>query len=431
MKKYFYIIIVLLALVSCSSEGVISDPALSYDEKGGGAIAFNIETKAVTRSESTGYDAALLLNKNFVIEGVKGNDSVFSTVFDNYNVNWVEGSSSGATSGWEYVNQPKHPNARITSQGIKYWDYGAAQYDFIAYSLGNGADLMVSPIRVDNMATEAYTVSGAADELAKVYIADMVTAYNPADFNTSVKFKFRPLSSKIRVAMYETVPGYSVKDVVFYTDDNTVAADNNVYLYTTGTDSFNSKGKYTVKFPTTGTSMKNNPDYNKAHLVFEADATSEKSSLINFGAMDMANTGADKEVGESAGKQYIGRSSNTPSYAGTVSDSHYTIVIPNEAGVVLNLKVNYKLVSTDVSGEIINVTGATAQIPAEYSMWKSGYAYTYLFKISLNSNGYTGTDPDASGLYPITFDAVVSEDIDGIQETISTVSDPSITSNEN
>lgn len=428
MKKVFNVIIVLMALASCSSDGIVGDTPVTQHQGNSGAIMFNTWTNGVTRSETTGYDAAVLLNKNFVIEGVKGNGSSFSTVFDNYNVNWVE---SGSTSGWEYMNQPKNPNAIITSQSIKYWDYSAAQYDFIAYSLGSSTGLTTTAISIDNMSTCAYTVSGAADELAKVYIADMVTAYNPGDYNAVVKFKFRPLSSKIRVAMYETVPGYSVKDVVFYTDANTVATDAKAYLYTTGTDVFNAKGKYTVKYPTTGSSKKNDSDYNKAHLVFEADATSETSSLKCFGSMDIANTGADKEIGESAGKQYLGRSSNAPTYAGLSSDNYYTIVIPNEAGYVLNLKVNYKLVSTDGSGEVINVTGATAQVPAAYAAWKSGYAYTYLFKISLNSNGYTGTDPTLSGLYPITFDAVVSQDADGIQKTITTITDPSSTTDEN
>lgn len=70
--------------------------------------------------------------------------------------------------------------------------------------------------------------------------------------------------------------------------------------------------------------------------------------------------------------------------------------------------------------------GATATVPAKYTEWKSGYAYTYIFKISQNTNGSTGGT--STGLTAISFDAVVIDDEkNGLQETITTVSDPSIT----
>ena len=279
------------------------------------------------------------------------------------------------------------------------------------------------------MTTSAYTVKGKAADLAKVYIADLVTAYGPTDYNNVVQFKFRSLSAKVRVALYETVPGYSVKDVVFYTDASTPATDSKAHLFTTGTDVFNEAGTYTVYYPTIGSANTANTDYNKAHVSFAAETSGTATDKI-FGALDLTNTGADKEVAEAAGKIYLGRSSNAATYAGentTANPNYYTVVIPNENGAVLNLKVNYKLVSTDGSTEVINVTGATAQVPAEFASWKSGYAYTYIFKISQNTNGVTNPSAGPAGLYPITFDAVVTETQDGVQETITTVATPSIT----
>lgn len=70
--------------------------------------------------------------------------------------------------------------------------------------------------------------------------------------------------------------------------------------------------------------------------------------------------------------------------------------------------------------------GATATVPAEYTEWKSGYAYTYIFKISQDTNGSTGGT--STGLTAISFDAVVVDDeANGLQETITTVSDNSFT----
>ena len=95
------------------------------------------------------------------------------------------------------------------------------------------------------------------------------------------------------------------------------------------------------------------------------------------------------------------------------------------------IRVKYTLVSTDGSGEVINVDNATAVIPKELASWKPNYAYTYIFKISDMTNGTTGVDKTndtpVMGLTPITLNAVVVESEDGIQETITTVADPSIT----
>jgi hypothetical protein len=144
------------------------------------------------------------------------------------------------------------------------------------------------------------------------------------------------------------------------------------------------------------------------------------------------------EDGEKIGTKFLGRSSNTASYAGNAADDYYVIYLPNEVGTNLNLRVDFTLESTDGSGEEIFVKNAKAQVPSIYTTWKPGFAYTYLFKISDKTNGRTGVyDPtqaddatinsDPAGLYPITFDAVVAEATDYKQSTITTVASPSIT----
>lgn len=87
------------------------------------------------------------------------------------------------------------------------------------------------------------------------------------------------------------------------------------------------------------------------------------------------------------------------------------------------------MTATDGSGEEINVKNAKATVPTQYTAWKHGYAYTYIFKIAENTNGTTGTPgTDDTGLTAISFNAVVLDDEEtGKQETITTVSDPSIT----
>ncbi len=457
MKKYLFFAAALVALASCSEDSMVtqgSETSVNSELK---AITFNSSSAATTRGESTGAAAATKLNNNFVVEGVKWDGSgTQEVVYDHYNVNWLANaySTTSNTDGWEYVGQAKHAYGPAGNQVVKYWDYAKSQYDFIAYSVGtatadysggtyDNTKVQISEIDASKLngvkdgdgkiTAGAYTIKGTATNLAKMYIADLATAYRDpiatTDYNKVVQFKFRPLSTKVRIALYETIPGYSVKDVVFYTNVSAAATDGKAHLYTTGgSDVFNTEGTYIVYYPTTGSSNKEKEDYNKPHLAFSSVGTGGTTQESEFGALDYTNTGANEEVAETTGKVYLGRTSTTATYAGDNASNHYTVVIPNEAGSVLNLKVNYKLVATDGSGEVINVTGATAIVPAQYAQWKSGFAYTYLFKISDNTPGKTNPDLGPAGLYPITFDALVMDDeTTGTQESITTVSTTSIT----
>lgn len=113
-----------------------------------------------------------------------------------------------------------------------------------------------------------------------------------------------------------------------------------------------------------------------------------------------------------------------------MSTNGYFTVLPTPTATTaapILIKCDYTLSADDISGETIKVTGATAAIPAAYSKWDVNTRYTYLFKISQNTNGYTGDDPTKAGLYPITFNAAVKESTDAMQGTVTTVSTPSIT----
>jgi hypothetical protein len=152
-------------------------------------------------------------------------------------------------------------------------------------------------------------------------------------------------------------------------------------------------------------------------------SASESESFITFGNLTRFQ-GAEKK--EAAG-EYIGRNStqatmSTGKIQPTAENNYYTYVFPKDASE-MNLQVDYTLTSIDGSGETIKVKGAHAKVPAGFTNWLSNYAYTYLFKISDNTNGQSGipgTDP--AGLYPITFDALVVDMVDANrEETITEV----------
>ncbi len=431
MKKYLFLATALVALASCSSDDFVGDNnPQGLEGSNSNAIVFNSGTNATTRANHVGADAAGLLNKNFVVEGVKTVGGSVVEVFDNYNVNWTENSADKTlsnTANWEYVGQSiLTGKTAIQAQTIKYWDYSATQYDFWAYSLGGGSATVSTLAHDATLTSVAYTFTGSASDLAKVYVSDLVTAYNPTvsgqpEFQKQVNLNFRALVAKIRVGLYETVPGYSVKDVKFYPSaSGTPTTSATLYA---ASASLPSSGDCTVYFPTVGSSNVSNSDYNKAHLSFAAAGT--KTDNQTYGTLSYG----PKDQYETAGNIWLARNTAQPTWAveSGKSAGNYSIVLPNEAGSVLTLKVDYTLQSIDGSNETIKVTGATALIPAQYTQWKSNYAYTYIFKISDNTNGKTGGTTGPEGLYPITFDAVVVDSEDNKQETINTVATPTIT----
>lgn len=427
MKKLFILSAAVLALAACSNEDFINGNEGEKIEKGE-MISFGSFTKGTSRADHSGADAAALLNNNFVVAGTKGSATPTTFVYDQYNVNWVENTANSTlsnTSNWEYVGYTPATTTTLPTgavQSIKYWDYAADQYDFAAYSLGTSTSGSVTATAIDKV-SKSYTLTGTANELVKCYISDLVTAYNNTtddDFGKVVTFKFRSLGTKVRVGFYETIPGYSVKEVKFYTDATTTTSAAKPTLFADTEVLPAGEGVMTVTFPTVGSSNREATDYNKAHVEFTQKSGVDKSATVLF--TNGLVYGAKEKV-EATGNIYLGRTSATASYSGTT----YDIVLPNETGATLNLRVKYTLVSTDGSGEEITVDNATAVVPQALTKWMPNYAYTYIFKISDNTNGYTNPELGPAGLYPITFDAVVIDTEDGVQETITNVAPTSIT----
>lgn len=441
MNKFFIAAASALALASCSSDDFLGE--IQGNEQNGttSAINFGGDTGKITRATSTDKTAAELLENNFVVVGFKGSKTDAANnenyAFDHYNVNFKEGSAFSTESnraGWEYVNQKMEvkgidaslAQSGATQQTIKYWDHSCKSYDFIAFSMGkkDAASKYATPTHVDkaNLATAAYTLSGNVNTLSECYISDMKTVTEPNYNKTSVSMSFRHLASKVRMALFEIVPGYVISDVKFYTDATSTTTDN-----TEGTliGKFNNSGTLTVYFPTTGTNHATEKDYNKAHVKFTESATAGETGVLNHKGFGAVNYNNQAEGTISAGTTYLSQNAAKPSYCG--ADDYYQNVLPSEgAASAITLRIDYKLTSVDGSNETINVKGATATVPAEYTEWKSGYAYTYIFKISQDTNGSTGGN--STGLTAISFDAVVVDDeANGLQETITTISDNSFT----
>ena len=412
-KNLFLAALALVALASCSSDEYIGEvPKTSNAD---GAILFTSETPHITRTIST--DAAKLEYK-FKVFGVKtlssGDQRVFATAttgvapYDVWFVDASSGSTTSNSSNWEYVGTTSGgpygtSSYQVTlteNQTLKYWDYSATQYNFQAWTNVDGGDITPSAITTNTM-----TISGTPAKLAKLWISDLITIDQSNNTTTSnanayggfVQFTFRKAATKVRLGIYETIPGYVVKDVKFYYNSGSNNSTTNAILDGSFVGSTSTAATYTVSY--SGTPQK---------AVLTPTDNSTNTTYFDFGTFTSSSG--------------IGTSSATPTWAGS---STYTDVLPNTSNVgAMTLTADYTLYNS-VSGETILVSGATASVPSTYMTWNPNYAYTYIFKISDNTNGSTGQS--VVGLYPITLDAVVVDAVGASQETITTVSTPSIT----
>lgn len=458
-KNYVLFAAALMALASCSNDDILGGAPTAGNETSE-AINFAGVTGKITRANKVvgGSDAAAKLGNKFYVLGTKGtlpaDNPTETKVFDNYQVEWTANSAGATTSNtndWEYVgkdfvaglNAENHDNN--AKQTIKYWDYSVDQYDFIAYSIGKATlvtgENEVSDGKVHGTAIQtpkknetdtqqgykSYTLkANKIDDLAGCYYTD-VTTVEKKDYKKPVQFTFKNLTAKVRVAFYETIPGYTVSNLQFYTDGSTEKkafneTDNKeATLYTTSENKLITNADISVTYPVVGKTAKDKsaPGYNKAFVIVgkEGSTTDTKLSLGNVNYVQSANV--------------LATNAKNACMAGDSKNSYYTAVLPTATnGKPLTLRMNYTLTSEDGSNEKINVYGAKAVIPASYTQWQPNYAYTYIFKISDNTNGSTSTDTQTpEGLFPITFDAVVA-DIDNNDfehESITTIATPSIT----
>lgn len=433
MKKILFCsALAAVALASCSSDDFMGDTSGSTPSSANSAIKFDGNAGKITRATSNSGTPAVMLDGQFKIYGVKANgtDGAYTDVFQNYFV-WdnTAGSTTSNTNGWEYVGEKNANNlgtGNITlsnAQTIKYWDYASKDYHFVA---GSPISAFTYKLKNDTKDIESATITGlgghitanttgTANTFNPVYVAEPKVVAK-ADYQKPVQFEFVRQQSMVRVGIYETIPGYKIKEITFYKQGNNGLEVDNTHniILTSATPDYFVGGSNVTGTITYDWTSSTKPTYSLAYTATELT----KSKNWYGGALAhgvKATTSTETTIANLYGTDQ------------DMADNGYFTVLSTVAGTTANsilIKCDYTLESEDNSGETIKVTGATAAIPAAYSKWEVNTRYTYLFKISENTNGYTGSDPDKTGLYPITFDAVVKDTKLG---TITTFTTPSIT----
>lgn len=439
MKKYLIFAASALALASCSSDDFLGENPGNV-QNATTAINFGGEAGKITRGTKNEETPAEMLAGQFKVYGVKiTNGTISHNVFPDYYV-WdvADKNTTSNTSGWEYVGANGASNlgtGKITltkDQTIKYWDYSATEYRFVAGSPIEAFDYKTSTDKTTGTHITEVKVTGLAGHIEAnntttalktdpVYIADPVKVVKD-NYKYPVTFSFKRHQSMVRVGLYETIPGYSITDIKFYAYDTNgttlKASDDNNVILTSATPGYFVGGS-NLTGTVTYTGWDTTPSY-----TFKYDDTNLTKSKNWYAGKftpnpKLATTSSETDVATLYGTDK------------DMSETGYFTVLPTptatDASPIL-IKCDYTLTDFN-TGEVIKVTGATAAIPAAFSKWEANTRYTYLFKISQNTNGYTGDDPTKAGLYPITFDAAVKESTDAMQGqgTVTTVSTPSIT----
>ena len=454
-KNLLFAALVLSALTGCTSDEFVGDQNLREANETGGAINFNPSSKALTRATSNTGTVAQMLDGQMKIFGVKKTNrspsATYASVFDNYvlwsNTTNVTTSNPDATTatqaenGWEYVGTSSQTYGASSAtlgkdQYIKYWDWSTNEYHFVAgspvanftYTITGGE---IASATVTGIAGHINPNSSTALTTNPVYIAAPVKKLNNGtDYNTDVQFSFTRQQAFVRVGVYETIPGYKITEMKFYpyeesSDEWGSTPGDNIVLASIVTDPNKyfqgaTDGTATVTYDWSTPSC--TFDYTDATLVIRKNWYGGAYNYVEESpapAWEMATTSNETNVDKLYGKD---------SDRGT---NGYFTVIPMKSGGTAQpilVKCDYVLTALGSSNETIKVSGATAAIPSAFTYWNPNTSYTYLFKISDNTNGKTGSNQPNDGLYPITFDAVVTAEASGTEQgTITTVSTPSIT----
>lgn len=366
---------------------------------------------------------------------------------------FYEGIGKG-TPADGYTNAHTSYNTPDKDQILKYWVKDKAHHFFayMPYAASANAAYTADQLKLQNLHS-FYTdpvvqgsakvqptgaVTTAADALAATQYNDEMKNYNEAlyaykqgTYNTDVPLEFKHINSKIQIAFYEEVKGYSVQ-IIDVRPAGTVTLASSEYAgiaFSTATKAQASTSMHITQ-PT------DLPSYNSM-------ATATVSSMSTTPALAMSGGDACKEnLRFQIPTGTIGTTNPTATPSPTI---YYAMPqTPTETG--LTLHVSYKLHPGDGASDI-TVYDARCYVAPEYLQWEAGKAYKYIFKITDKSNGVTNPNekdpatpgepwvdpedprvPDDPALQPIVFDGVKvtdyedAGDVEGNDHLISNTS---------
>ncbi len=341
-----FIISCLLAatgLMSCSGEHEAGR------KEGGGdtPVAFGGSLDE-ERQQTVGTRAAGLETRNFTTFRVYGYKTMrhdaatdtydaTQTVFDGYTVSWTAGSAGASGSNkydWEYVDG--------TTQTIKYWDYAARAYRFLAYAPATAAVAHHATADEATLTMTADATSDAAVTATPYYSLPWFSNNDHPTFTaygTGVTLSFMQPLCRVRFLLVDEA-GHALttgSPVYAKTDKRTIRfrpADASKYICR--------RGSVTIRYPLAG-----------------IGTSPRETTTVTPGTDAADRLAAATEPYEETGHTALA----------TTARRWYTLLpAPTQSDYVLALS--------------FDGMERKAVVPATYMAWKPGFQYTYVFKLT-------------------------------------------------
>ena len=328
-----------LCLLSCSSGGqddaFVQEPTPSPtpEEPKGMAIAFGGSSNTWQDAPTTRTDATSKgLEKYYDSFRVWGDKSEGSqTVMDAY-----KAKHNSTENTWEYVGIE---NADINAQQtVKYWDYSATDYRFMAYTPADATGVTTTVTEGKRTFAVPYTYSDDAVANTMPYVSEMWYATDHTLYGKTVTLTFKPIIAKVRFKFTypDDVNTIHITDIKFQDSrgDGTAVPLNDII---------------TATYPVTSS-----PTGSESLLGWQEAENPITGSLVLDTPYEDANDRVHILTADKYGKWYYVPPMNLTSY----TQGPYTITAR------------------------INGKTSTGSVPAAYMQWKAGFQYTYIFKIT-------------------------------------------------
>lgn len=433
MKKLLFMATMATMIASCSNDSMIDGPNGPVNPEG--PISFMLSSQNMTRATALQQTGLY----SFGVFAYKSTEPTYN-MMENYLVGYMDatnkqgyymtetnqttlGDAAGTANGssmWAYekmgnteydytgaegyyTKDNKRYMSNVDKQYLRYWDLSAPYTMFYAYTPYQNASFTGLAAVSYNNGTKTMTIPGGAIHDGYNNPTDNEFMFasakvEKANYGQDVPLKFKHLVAKCNIKFWEDIDGYSVRILNLSNSYGGVYA---VPAIKSSTDQY-TLGTY---YKTAG-----------ASIVFDEDGNGTVSQT-NAVAHDLTQTTEALQFAAPV-ENAIGTTNANASASPT---TYYAI--PKDASTGgFTFHVSYELTST--TGERITVHNATVHVPADMCAWQSNKHYTYVFKITKNTNGSTDEeptinplDPEVSGdaaLLPIIFDNCTIEDWDQV-----------------
>ena len=423
MKKLISLFAIAAALVGCSRQGLVHEPA--NESHATPAISFTVEKQNITKAANLetvkhynfGVWAWKVQGKNELADAEIMNHYLvgFSGTIGSEKVGYDHtgcttyvtepGTTDDHLSPWFYENLGTAEYTYVGDEGyykktdtdymsananqyLRYWDLAYANTNFYCYAPYNKDVTFVKGATTSTMTFPATAIRDGYDEPLNSdyanysrtlgeYMYAGVQANNASLNDVTVPFKH--MGAQLLIRFYEEIPGYKVEIIDLNADNGTMASgitgDKTLGIQATpaiksGTPATYSNGTY---YTTQGATVVFDEDDAEAHYTADwTGATTKTNTTPLMFKIPQAglSTAADAPANltDYAGlgsavhkiiKEKVDTGTQEYSYSPTI---YYPVAQPTTSTTGLTFHISYRIIATD-NKEVITVHNATVHVP--------------------------------------------------------------------